>query len=425
MYQILTATTYLLRDLTATVGMVLFMRLVFRREVCVTVPKVLLLLALMTGNACVGAFALMGRVEDYKAIMDFAANCIDVVSILLLTRPRKFWKTVLFVLIYSFTIDMFYSLLAPYIPQDLYIECLINLVLYGSVVLLLYFALKNEAGNFLPQVFGEIPKWLYAVLLLFELTCCYKEFGVSADWYNALYVVSSAGVFLTVLYLVVKIFSLAHRQNAILQQMELQKQFGEKAIVGDEELRRFRHDYRNHLIVVNAYLQNGRIDEASAYLAAINSSVNGFLNKIVTGNFVADAILNHKAVVAAQSDISIVFDGAIPESGIKNEDLCTILANLLDNAIEASRVVTALKEKQIKVQSTRQSDVLLLCVENPTLAKTVSKKTTKRDSRNHGLGLKNVERVVKRYSGSATYDVNDSIFSANVRLCLQAEDAAK
>lgn len=419
MIQAVTAVTYLLRDLAATVGMILFMRLVFRREVCFSVPKAVLLVGLMACNACVGSFVLMGRLEDYKAIMDFVANCIDVASILLLTRPRKFWKTVLFVLIYSFTVDMFYSLLSPYIPQDLYVECLVNIVLYSGIVLLLCYAAKKEAINFLPQVLGEIPKWLYAVLLLFELTCCYKEFGISADWYNALYVVSSAGVFLTVIYLVVKIFSLAHRQNAILQQMELQKQFGEKTIVGDEELRRFRHDYRNHMIVVNAYLRSGRVDEASAYLAAISSRVDGVLNKIVTGNFVADAILNHKAVSAAEDAIALTFDGAIPGEGIANEDLCTILANLLDNAIEACRKLPATAERRIKVKGMGLNDTFLLHVENPTTLTAVSTRTTKRDSRNHGIGLRNVTRVAKRYDGSVNCSVDNGVFSVDVRLCLQ------
>lgn len=419
MIPIVTAVAYLLRDLTAIAGMILFMRLVFRREVCFSAPKAALLVGLMACNACVGSFVLMGQVEDYKAIMDFAANCIDVASILLLTRPRKFWKTVLFVLIYSFTVDMFYSLLSPYIPQDLYVECLVNIVLYGGIVFLLYYAAKKEAINFLPQVLGEIPKWLYAVLLLFELTCCYKEFGISADWYNALYVVSSAGVFLTVIYLVVKIFSLAHRQNAILQQMELQKQFGEKTIVGDEELRRFRHDYRNHMIVVNAYLRSGCVDEASAYLAAISSHVDGVLNKIVTGNFVADAILNHKAVTAAEDAIALTFDGAIPGEGIANEDLCTILANLLDNAIEACRKLPATAERRIRVKGAGLNDTFLLHVENPTMLTAVPAKTTKRDSRNHGIGLRNVTRVAKSYDGSVSCNVDNGVFSADVRLCLQ------
>ena len=73
MIPIVTAVAYLLRDLTATAGMILFMQMVFRREVCFSVPKAALLVGLMACNACVGSFVLMGQVEDYKAIMDFAA----------------------------------------------------------------------------------------------------------------------------------------------------------------------------------------------------------------------------------------------------------------------------------------------------------------------------------------------------------------
>ena len=181
-------------------------------------------------------------------------------------------------------------------------------------------------------------------------------------------------------------------------------------------------DYRNHMIVVNAYLRSGRIDEASAYLAAISSRVDGTTNKIMTGNFVADAILNHKAVAAAEDEIVLTFDGAIPGEGIANEDLCTILANLLDNAIEACRALPPEGSRAIKVYGARQHDNFLLHVENPTTLEAVPAKTTKRDRKNHGLGLKNVERAAKQYSGSVNCSVENHVFSADVRLCLKAEN---
>jgi sensor histidine kinase regulating citrate/malate metabolism len=173
------------------------------------------------------------------------------------------------------------------------------------------------------------------------------------------------------------------------------------------------------MIVVNAFLQSGRIDEASAYLAAINSTVGDTTNKIVTGNFVADAIFNHKAIAAAQDSITLSFEGTVPGNGIANEDLCTILANLLDNAIEACSALSSEQGRTIKARGFRQHDNFLLHVENPTALAAVPTRTTKRDRKNHGLGLKNVERVAKRYEGSVNCSVDNGVFSADIRLCLQ------
>ncbi len=137
------------------------------------------------------------------------------------------------------------------------------------------------------------------------------------------------------------------------------------------------------------------------------------------GVFVVVTVKFGKAVTAAEDAIALTFDGAIPGEGIANEDLCTILANLLDNAIEACRKLPATAERRIRVKGAGLNDTFLLHVENPTMLTAVPAKTTKRDSRNHGIGLRNVTRVAKSYDGSVSCNVDNGVFSADVRLCLQ------
>ncbi|MBQ8502735.1 MAG: GHKL domain-containing protein [Clostridia bacterium] len=195
-----------------------------------------------------------------------------------------------------------------------------------------------------------------------------------------------------------RIFSLTYQQTEILKEMHNQKEYSERMLKGDENLRKFRHDYRNHMIVINALLENGNTDRARNYINAMNSDISDTVNKISTGNFIADALLNNKAVVAAQAGNKIKFNGQFPSEGIADEDVCTILANALDNAIEA---VTKLgEENTIFIESAVRNGNFILNITNPVLenvkiGKNNTLKTTKKNSNEHGIGTKKHSKSCK------------------------------
>ncbi|MGN1443565.1 MAG: sensor histidine kinase [Acutalibacteraceae bacterium] len=422
MISTVTAIAYTVKDAAAVISLLYVMRYIFLNQIRPGKVKPLLIAFFTLFNAFFGAFYLMNTTNDYRAIMDLVSNVIYIAALQLLTDNKKFSKCILIVFLYTFTVDMFYSLCSQFVGDLLYRECIINAIIFTLVCVLIEFTAKKSEINFLPKVFAEIPKWIYAVIMLFELTCYYKEFGISAAWYNVLYVISSAAVIICVLYLVFKIFYMAYQQNNILQQMAIQKDFGEKAVVGDKELRRFRHDYKNHMIVVNAFLESGNVKEAREYLESINDSINGIINKIKTGNFVSDAILNNKSVSAAKNGIKLLFSGVIPSSGIKNEDLCTILANLVDNAVEACEKLPS-KDRTIEIESNVVNGYLILSITNPTAGDDNRElRTTKKDKKNHGIGLKNIERTVKKYEGVISIEREHNTFTADIRMKLLKEE---
>ena len=421
MISTVTAIAYTVKDAAAVISLLYIMRYIFLNQIKPGKVRPLLILLLTLFHAFFGVFYLMNVTSDYRAVMDLVSNIIYLMALQLLTDNKKVSKSFLVVFLYIFTVDMFYSLCSPLVGDLLPIECIINTVIFSLVCVLIEFTAKKSEINFLPKVFAEIPKWIYAAIMLFELTCYYKEFGVSAAWYNVLYVISSAAVIICVLYLVFKIFYMAYQQNNILQQMAIQKDFGEKAAVGDKELRRFRHDYKNHMIVVNAFLESGNVKEAREYLESINDSINGVINKIKTGNFVSDAILNNKAVAAARTDTKILFSGVIPSSGIRNEDLCTILANLVDNAVEACEKLPT-TVRTIEIESNVINGYLILSISNPTAGDDTGElRTTKKDKKNHGIGLKNIERAVKKYEGAVSIERENKTFTTDVRMKLLKE----
>lgn len=405
-------------DFCAALSLWAILRYVFLKEPIRSRAAFFIFGVLFAANAFLLTPFLARYLYDFTGWADIVTVILLICASYVLFRERRQFKTLLTVVVYDATIEMLYSLLAPYLPSSPWIEelccALLHLAAFGLVLL----AVKRSVVNVLPEVFSGIPKWIWAVLLLFELTCYYKEFGEAAAWYGLLYAISSASVILCVLYLIFKIFWLIRRQNQIIEQLNEQKTYGEALRGGDEELRRFRHDYKNHMIVVNALLGAGRTDEARDYLTAINTTVDSALRRISTGNFVADAIINNKAVTAAQTGGEITFDGSVPAEGIRSEDLCTVLSNLLDNAIEAIYKNDA-DRRTISISAGCSGECFFMKVSNPTMMTGENNlQTTKKDRRYHGIGLKNVRRCVERCDGTLIVTIENSMFTAEISMNL-------
>ena len=139
---------------------------------------------------------------------------------------------------------------------------------------------------------------------------------------------------------------------------------------------------------------------------------------ITHGNFAADAIFNYKLAQAENKGITLRFSGAVPPEGIRDEDLCTVLSNLLDNAVEACEKLSG--DREIRVECAEKNGFYLLSVQNPAPQPADVTKSSKPDRRNHGIGLKNVKRVVKNYNGHLGIEQQGGTFTATVRMELNA-----
>jgi len=421
--EFLTALCYIVRDAVAVAGIVMIMHYIFLARFDFTKIKLTVFSLAVILNGFLGVYGLLRLDPTLTDAMDFISNVIYILAARILTGEKKWTKCIWIVMIFVMTVDMSYSLIVPYVPQGLLSKCLENIAVYSLVCVLIGFFAVKSTVNILPKVFDEIPRWVFVAVMLFELTCYYKEFGISSDWYNAFYLISSVAVILCVAYLFYKLFRLSYEQSAIVRQLEMQMQYSEKAIYGDNELRSFRHDYKNHMIVVKSYLENGKTDEAQKYLDRINNSAGSSMYRISTGNLVADAILNAKAEEAQRENISFTFRGAVPKDDIAGEDICTIISNLLDNAIEACRKIET--EKWIEAEGIVKNGNYIFSVTNVCAVApkkhNSSIRTSKSDSKNHGFGLKNVKAVAEKYNGALTTGCENNIFCADVRLKLKTD----
>lgn len=415
---LVTTISYIFKDVAAVVSLLMIMHYVFLDRFKFKPIKTILIFAVIIANAFIGIFVLTKAYQDTADLMDFISNVICILSVRFLTEQKRTVKIIWITMLYLMTVEMVFSLVSPYIYKKLFVEYFITGIMFSVVGVFIYIFSVKSRYNFLPKVFDEIPRWVFVAVLLFDLACYYKEFGISEDWYNFFYTVSSIMVICCVLYLLFKVFNMSYQQNQIVRQMEMQLRYSQNLASGDNKLREFRHDYKNHLVVMNSYLDNGRIEEAREYLEGLNESISESLRRISTGNFVVDAVINNKAHYAQGKDISISFSGNIPDIGVSPQDLCLIFSNLIDNAIEACEKLSG--EKIIDIEVGLRQNFFILSISNPCASAPIKRngkiKTTKNDKSLHGIGLKNVSVTAEKYSGVLVTDYSNGVFCADVRL---------
>ena len=131
-------------------------------------------------------------------------------------------------------------------------------------------------------------------------------------------------------------------------------------------IRGWRHDYRNHIQTMKAFAANGDMDAIKAYLDELDTDLNTVDTVIKTGNAMADAILNSKISLARSRDIQVHVDAHIPVKLKMSElDLCVILGNLFDNAIEASMALPV-DQRMIRVYMDMKNTQLYISFTNFT-----------------------------------------------------------
>ncbi len=298
---------------------------------------------------------------------------------------------------------------------------------YLLTTLFLRRAIRGRDRQIIRTTVDLIPKWLYAVVVVCSFYSFFSVMGRAPEIYNfektaaILRGIAVLGTVLFAGYFVWKVFALTAQQNRILLQMNVQQQNYERMLKDDEQLRRFRHDYKNHMLVVTSLLNAGRMDEATEYLETIKISAGMGEKRFLTGNFAADAILNNKLAQARESGVELSFSGVVPERGIEHADLCAVLGNLIDNAVEGAARFPG--ERVVNVRAAVRNGFLTLSVTNPVERQVPIRnnriRTTKADAGSHGIGLKNVAAAVRKYHGTLTLACDDNQFTADAAMRLQ------
>ena len=185
------------------------------------------------------------------------------------------------------------------------------------------------------------------------------------------------------------------------------------------QIRGWRHDYRNHIQTMKVLAANGDMDAIKDYLDKLDTDLNTVDTVVKTGNAMADAILNSKISLAQSKGITVLCDAHIPVKLKMSElDLCCIIGNLFDNAIEAS-VKLPENQRVIRVYMDMKNTQLYISFTNFTAGKKMKKegklfRSTKGDG--HGFGLVRIDAIVERLEGYISRNSEDGAFTTEILL---------
>ena len=185
------------------------------------------------------------------------------------------------------------------------------------------------------------------------------------------------------------------------------------------QIRGWRHDYRNHIQAMKAYAAAGDWDAIRQYLDLLDKDLSTVDTVIKTGNAMTDAILNSKISLAKSKGIQVVADAHIPVKLKSSEiDLCCIIGNLFDNAIEASMKLPE-EQRLIRVYMDMKNTQLYISFTNFTAGKKLMKegglfRSTK--GKGHGFGLVRMDAIVERLEGYISRNSEDGAFTTEILL---------
>ena len=204
--------------------------------------------------------------------------------------------------------------------------------------------------------------------------------------------------------------------------VEMQREYYPVILESIEEARQARHDLRHHVNVIRGLISSGNREELETYFNDYASGISGMTPLTYCENDVVDVILCHFSAITTREGIRYSADAVIPESlPIENADICIILSNLLENALEANAYVAG--DKHIDVTIRQIGKELIILVDNSFDGSVRTRSglfiSRKRQDR-EGLGLASVRAVAEKYGGGVEFnpDVENRVFHSEVILHL-------
>lgn len=249
-------------------------------------------------------------------------------------------------------------------------------------------------------------------------------------------VVVYACMLMVVISVIYAMYNMCREQDEIMVlQAEHQRLSSEREVAGMvaaniDDLRCLRHDLKNQYAYMSILLREKRYGELEEYFGQMAENLPPLLDLANSGNRSIDTVLNMELAKAKQAFIPVEYDliapAALPFSA---DDLCAILANLLDNAIEECIRLRELGREDVEIRLSihPHGSYLYIVCRNTTDRQSLERwhdalRTTKADDRLHGYGTRIVMKLARKYNGTADYSLKDGTFVAKVMLDTMEEN---
>lgn len=185
------------------------------------------------------------------------------------------------------------------------------------------------------------------------------------------------------------------------------------------------HDFHNHIGALQQMLAHEKYEEAVDYLDALQEPVEGMADTVWTGDDTVDYLINSKMTAATECGIVFHAEVEFPHNtNIRGVDLCAIIGNLIDNALDATKQNENQEDRKISLTIRRIHQMLVIKVENPYTVPIEQKgtgelQTTKKEKGLHGWGIKSAQTAAEKYDGMVRTTSEGNLFRAVVTLSYQ------
>lgn len=280
------------------------------------------------------------------------------------------------------------------------------------------FLIKNRKANFIPPYWNiliTIP--IISIILLLIM--------IMNNLNNRIILVSvSAGILfinLLIFYLYdVLIGAYLKLEESALFERQVASYSNQLNILMQSEVkvRALQHDLKHHLNQLSILANRNNDDETINYIKDIHMYFNNTYEYISSDNKEVDSLMNYMLNKAEHILGKVDYEINIPkELEIRSFDLNVIVGNLLENAIDAAEDS---QKKWLDVSLNYEQGMLFIRIRN-SYDSVVKKQgytysTTKREMQEHGIGLRNVKKVVDKYKGNMQISDNDNIFDVKIIL---------
>lgn len=288
---------------------------------------------------------------------------------------------------------------------------------------------------FRPSRSSRIPAayWLSMLIIAVISTVCLYSIRVigSRDPYST---GSSTALNITLLaffvvnqliYYLYHVLVRAHRTAMEMETMqaklEQDLEFYKRSDTLIREYRSLRHELKNHFSVMETLLREQRYDQLQQYFEDYTGSIAPSLEEFRCANPLVSSILSHQMNTARAAGVRLDVIAAVPETlGIADNDLCSLLSNMLDNSVEG-----CLRAGQSEVRASLHTDknCLFITVTNPATEDVLSANpnllSTKNNPAAHGFGIPIIRRIAEKHDGIVTFHAEDGWFTADAMLYLE------
>ena len=181
------------------------------------------------------------------------------------------------------------------------------------------------------------------------------------------------------------------------------------------------HEYKNQIVCMDMLMKKKDYSKLEDYIGNISDKLDAQLDMVDTNNDVVNAILNAKYYEAIKNDVLFVLKiNDLSDIKVSDEDIVTILSNLLDNAIEAAKQCNVGK-RTVKIKLLSEDDVLTIAVSNtyktePMLTEDGYIRTTKNNKEEHGWGIRNIVATLEKYDAEYIIDYKNGEFVFSIMM---------